>query len=92
MPTPSRAILCGGQPATSTPLMRTEPDVGLSTPRIAFITVDLPEPFGPMRPRISPGAMEKLMSRAAVRPPKRFESFSTSSAFMRPLASRRRGR
>ncbi len=27
-----------------------------------FITVDLPEPFGPIRPRISPAAMEKLMS------------------------------
>ena len=28
--------------------------VGRSTPRIDFITVDLPEPFGPIRPRISP--------------------------------------
>ena len=65
MPTPSRAILCGGQPATSTPLMRTDPALGRSTPSMHFITVDLPEPFGPISPRISPDATEKLMSRAA---------------------------
>ena len=54
MPTPSRAILCGGQPETSLPSIRTDPESGRSTPRIDFITVDLPDPFGPMSPRISP--------------------------------------
>ena len=54
MPAPIRAILCEGQPATSTPLIRTEPASGRSIPMMSFITVDLPEPFGPMRPKISP--------------------------------------
>ena len=65
MPTPSRAILCAGQPATSTPPIFTDPASGFSTPRISFITVDLPDPLGPIRPRISPGRIEKLMSRTA---------------------------
>ena len=34
----------------------TAPAFGRSMPMISFITVDLPEPFGPIRPRISPGA------------------------------------
>ena len=34
--------------------------VGRSMPMIDFITVDLPEPLGPMRPRISPARIEKL--------------------------------
>ena len=42
------------QAAISTPSSSIEPAVGRSTPMIVFITVDLPEPFGPMRPRISP--------------------------------------
>ena len=54
MPTPSRAIRCDGQPATSTPSIRTEPASGRSIPMMSFITVDLPEPFGPIRPRILP--------------------------------------
>ena len=71
MPTPSRAIRCGGQPATSRPSTRTDPASGRSTPRIDFITVDLPDPFGPIRPRISPAWIEKLTSLTAVRPPNR---------------------
>ncbi len=35
------------------------------------MTVDLPDPFGPISPRISPGRIEKLTSLTAVRPPKR---------------------
>ena len=39
----------------------------------------LPEPFGPMRPRISPSATSKETPLTAVKPPKRFVSLETSS-------------
>jgi hypothetical protein len=40
--------------------MRPEP-VGSMSFRIAFPAVDLPQPLSPTRPRVSPGAMSKLM-------------------------------
>jgi hypothetical protein len=39
----------------------------------------LPEPFGPMRPRISPSATPKETPLTAVKPPKRLVSLETSS-------------
>src|SRR5580704_3199050 len=79
MPAPIRAMRCDGQPATSVPLMRTEPASGRSMPMISFITVDFPEPFGPIRPRIFPASMASDMSLTATRPPNRL---------VRPLTSR----
>jgi hypothetical protein len=79
MPTPIRAISCEGRRATSTPLMRTEPASGRSIPMMSFITVDLPDPFGPISPRISPARTASAMSLTATRPPKRL---------VRPLTSR----
>ncbi len=69
-----------GQPATSTPSMRTWPAFGRSMPMMSFITVDLPEPFGPISPRISPGAMLSDMFFTATRPPKRLVRPDTSSS------------
>src|SRR5215475_14231841 len=40
-------------------------------------SVVFPEPFGPMRPRISPGRIAKLASRNAQNPPNRLASRST---------------
>src|SRR5215510_2930065 len=40
-------------------------------------SVVFPEPFGPMRPKISPGRIAKLASRNAQRPPDRLASRST---------------
>src|SRR5436309_2012679 len=54
MPKPLRAILCAGSPAMFSPSNTTSPAVGRSIPMIAFMAVDLPEPFGPIRPKISP--------------------------------------
>src|SRR5580700_2470329 len=79
MPAPIRAIRCDGQPATSVPLMRTDPASGRSMPMMSFITVDLPEPFGPISPRIFPASMESDISLTATRPPNRL---------VRPLTSR----
>src|SRR6516164_7778665 len=58
--------------------MRTEPASGRSMPMISFITVDLPEPFGPMSPRISPPLTVKPTSLTATRPPKRLVKPRTS--------------
>src|SRR5271154_687397 len=78
MPAPMRAILCDGQPATSTPPMRTEPASGCSIPIMSFITVDLPEPLGPIRPRILPACTPNAISLTATRPPKRLVRPETS--------------
>ena len=48
-----------GQAGDLLALEQTEPAVGRSMPMIDFITVDLPEPFGPIRPRISPACTSK---------------------------------
>src|ERR1700741_396583 len=44
---------------------------------MTLIAVVLPEPLGPTRPRISPGATWKLKPSSARKPPKRFTSFAT---------------
>ena len=78
MPKPLRAILCAGRPATFSPWKMTSPAVGRSMPMIAFIAVDLPEPFGPIRPKISPARRSRLRFLTAVRPPKRLVRPRTS--------------
>ena len=45
---------CGGAPAISRPWKRIEPAVGANVPESMLKIVLLPEPFGPIRPRISP--------------------------------------
>ena len=90
MPAPMRAILCDGQPATSTPLMRTEPASGRSMPMISFITVDLPEPFGPMSPKILPAPTLSVIALTATRPPKRLVRPSTSRWALSAAMFRRR--
>src|SRR4030042_792416 len=46
--------------------------------------VDLPAPFGPIRPRISPRRSSKEMSPLATRPPNSFTRFFTSSIIALP--------
>ena len=69
----------GASPAISRPWKRIEPRLGRSAPEIRLKIVLLPEPFGPMRPRISPSASPNATSLTAVKPPKRLVSPSTSS-------------
>jgi len=38
---------------------------------MSFITVDLPDPLGPIKPRISPAFTRNAMSFTATRPPNR---------------------
>ena len=46
------------------------------------MSVVLPEPFGPISPKRSPGAIATLTSESAVKPPKCFETpWTLSSGF-----------
>src|SRR5258708_40024368 len=52
----------------SWPLILAVPDVGRKKPIIRRKAVDLPEPLGPSRPKISPGETSKLRSSKARKP------------------------
>ena len=56
-----------------------EPAVGTSVPDSMLKIVLLPEPFGPIRPRISPCSTRNDTLLTAVKPPKRFTNPSTTS-------------
>ena len=51
---PRLMIRCGGSPAISWPSKRIDPAEGGNVPDSMLKIVLLPEPFGPIRPRISP--------------------------------------
>src|SRR6266571_902090 len=51
------------------------PDVIGSTPETQFTSVVLPEPFGPIRPRISPESRLRSIPARAVTPPNRLTTF-----------------
>ena len=60
-----------------------EPPDGWSAPETQLKQVVLPDPLGPMSPRISPGFTSKVMPWRATNPPKRLvrpETFSTDAA------------
>src|SRR5438093_5708708 len=61
------------------PSNRIAPDVISISPVIIFMVVDLPEPFGPRYPVISPARAEKLTSSTATMPLNRFEMLRSSS-------------
>src|ERR1700752_2790261 len=82
-PMPACATRYAGRPAISRPRKRTEPALGLSAPAIRLKVVLLPEPFGPMRPRISPSATSKETFLTARKPSKSFVSPSTLSTYLR---------
>src|SRR5262249_13710804 len=66
-----REMTCGGNPPMSSPSNTIRPLVGRITPVRELKNVDLPAPFGPMIPRISPRGTEMLTVLTAARPPKR---------------------
>ena len=51
---PRLMMRCGGRPAISLPSNWIDPAVGGNVPDSMLKIVLLPEPFGPIRPRISP--------------------------------------
>src|SRR5258708_2465606 len=75
---PACATRSAARPAISSPRKRTEPESARTAPAIRLNVVLLPEPFGPIRPRISPSASWKDTPSTAVTPPKVLVSFETS--------------
>src|SRR5512147_2175389 len=57
--------------ATSVPATDASPDVGCSSPHNMRIVVDLPAPFGPRNPKISPSLASNEIWSTATNPPKR---------------------
>ncbi len=78
--TPRRLSREGRRPVTSRPLTRTLPRSGTSWPRMQLNSVDLPEPLGPITPRISPSRTSKETPRRACTPPNDFSMSRTSSS------------
>src|SRR5262249_23783972 len=70
---PRWQILCAGRPVMSSSRNRIEPAVGRSVPAVRLKVVLLPDPFGPMRPTISPSRTSNDPRLTARNPPKRRE-------------------
>ncbi len=51
-----------GSRVMSIPSMKARPDVGLRSVASILIVVVFPAPFGPMKPKISPGSRRKQRS------------------------------
>ena len=62
---PARAIDSGERPRTDRPDRRTSPAAVRTTPMIACSVVDLPAPFGPIRPTSSPRPTSRSSPRTA---------------------------
>src|SRR4051794_15709642 len=75
-----RDLTPSGSRPTSTPPTIAVPLVGRSSPHSIRIVVDLPAPFAPRNPKISPSATSKLTSFTAVKSPKRRVSERTAMA------------
>src|SRR5271163_4873255 len=69
-------------PVVTRPSNLTSPALGRNWPRMQLKSVVLPEPFGPMTPRISPSSTANETSLTAATPPKRLlrpETLSTAA-------------
>src|SRR5262249_37789800 len=62
------ACCSAGARVTSTPSKRMRPRVGTRSPAMQLKKVDLPAPFGPISPTISPCATVRLASASAMKP------------------------
>src|SRR5262245_4636411 len=69
----------GVSPAISCSLKRMDPAVGVTAPETQLKHVVLPEPLGPMSPRISPAFTSNETPLSAVKSPKRLVSRLTVS-------------
>jgi hypothetical protein len=66
MENPSRAISSGARPEICRPPREIMPSRGVTTPAMAFSSVDFPAPLGPVTNSVSPSASVTLTLRSAV--------------------------
>src|SRR5438552_12044677 len=90
---PSRACASGEARVTSSPPNRTDPAVGTRSPQRQLKNVDLPAPFGPIRPMMSPSSTSRSASETARKLPNNcvMERASSSMARLAVLGSPARG-
>ncbi len=69
-------------PPISSPRKRIDPSLGASVPAIRLKVVLLPDPLGPIRPRISPWPSVNETFWTAVNPPKRRVSPRTANSVL----------
>src|SRR5690349_10913198 len=81
---PSRACSSGEARVTSVPSKVMRPVVGVVSPARQLKNVDLPAPFGPISPMISPSSIVRSAPATARRLPKVFETFSALSSIRAP--------
>src|SRR5436305_10201502 len=86
---PSRACASGEARVTSSPPNRTDPAVGTRSPDRQLKNVDLPAPFGPIRPMMSPSSTSRSASETARKLPNVCVTERASSS-MADLRRRRR--
>src|ERR1700722_7772490 len=85
---PARAWASGAAWVTSSPLKTMRPEVGEVSPARQLKKVDLPAPFGPIRPMISCSSTARSAPDTARRLPKAFDTFLASSSIGAPPALR----
>src|SRR5579871_2278245 len=86
---PARARKSGGVNVTSAPANEIVPVVGMVSPARQLKKVDLPAPFGPISPMISPSATDKSAPATARKLPNSLETFVASSSMRASPAFRR---
>ena len=89
---PRLMMRCGASPEISVPSNCIDPADGANVPDSMLKIVLLPEPFGPIRPRISPCSTLNDTWLTAVKPPNRFTKPSTTSTTVPYVAKRFRAK
>src|SRR5438477_9502613 len=81
---PARACASGEARVRSLPSNTIRPPLGGISPARQLKKVDLPAPFGPINPMISPSSIARSAPATARRLPKVFETFSALSSITPP--------
>src|SRR5260221_9917976 len=84
-PMPSRACVSGEALVTSVPAKTTRPVLGTRSPTRQLKKVDLPAPFGPISPMISPSPTARSAFDSAMKLPKARDTACASSSMDRPF-------
>src|ERR1700761_1822307 len=77
---PARACASGGARVRSKPAKTIRPPVGAASPARQLKNVDLPAPFGPMRPMISPSSTARSAPATARKVPNALDTLVASSS------------